>query len=164
MYQGQDIRQYVKLKVLGGTGNPNFSILIMNKHDLRYREVYVCFYCKRIEGVDKSIHHTPGKPLVITKDHIISKHYGGQNDPENYIAACQDCNHLKDFRDVRRFAKWLGNRIKDGKYRKHPMHKFFFLMKFNAWKLYNKKSFLYKRCPKFNYINKYNFDTTPKIF
>lgn len=99
-----------------------------------------CYYCKRVYSKCKSLFQTPYKPLIQTKDHILPKVKGGENNVENYISCCNDCNLLKGSRTPKQFAKYL--KTMPNKYF-HPMKYMFDYMIFNSWKLHNKKQKLF---------------------
>ncbi len=56
--------------------------ILLNRKNLLIRDNYTCQYCGR-----------KTKPLTI--DHVVPKHYGGQDRWENLVIACQSCNHKK---------------------------------------------------------------------
>ncbi|GAB4332615.1 MAG: HNH endonuclease [Calditrichia bacterium] len=59
-----------------------YKKVILNRRNLLIRDRSTCQYCGK---------KTP--PLTI--DHVVPKQFGGKDDWENLVIACQSCNHRK---------------------------------------------------------------------
>lgn len=52
----------------------------------------LCFYCQQLMVLDVD---TSGNPRLCTVDHVLPLSRGGDNSPENLVAACRACNQWK---------------------------------------------------------------------
>lgn len=82
-----------------GSRNQNNKGVKIRK-DLRLainlRDNFTCCYCGRdLHGAD---------PFEITLDHLLSRSFGGGNEPSNLITACRSCNCSRKDRPWADFA------------------------------------------------------------
>ena len=70
-----------------------------------------CYYCDHPMIRHQ---HIEGRPIprdAITKDHYIARAWGGKTTPENMVAACAQCNHLRGDMEAEAFynlmQKWF---------------------------------------------------------
>ncbi|MFZ0390021.1 MAG: HNH endonuclease [Calditrichia bacterium] len=56
--------------------------VVLNRRNLMIRDDYTCQYCGH-------------KKLPLTIDHVIPRNYGGRDNWENLVVACQKCNNRK---------------------------------------------------------------------
>ena len=59
----------------------------LTKREVLRRDNYICQYCGQ--------HHT-----ILTVDHILPRHLGGQYTWDNLVTACPSCNHHKGGRTI----------------------------------------------------------------
>jgi 5-methylcytosine-specific restriction endonuclease McrA len=60
----------------------------LSRHEIFRRDHWICQYC--------------GNPSqILTVDHILPKHLGGQHTWSNLVTACPSCNHRKGGRTLR---------------------------------------------------------------
>lgn len=50
------------------------------------RDKGICHYCLH------KTNRTPHSPKQATRDHVVPRAFGGQNNIDNYVLACADCN------------------------------------------------------------------------
>jgi 5-methylcytosine-specific restriction endonuclease McrA len=104
-----------------------------------------CWYCDRQYGEDHSTRTARGGKLYLTREHIIPKARLGNNEPKNYIGACQDCNGLKGRKDAYEFALLVEDLLEDESPATFSMYKLLPKMRDRSWKIYNKTSKLHNR-------------------
>jgi 5-methylcytosine-specific restriction endonuclease McrA len=68
----------------------------LNRKEIFRRDNYTCQYCGTHTG-------------VLTIDHIIPRHLGGEHSWENLVTACSDCNHRKGGRTMEQAGMHLKN-------------------------------------------------------
>lgn len=73
------IPSVIRLRLM--ISRPRPHVHLTNKEVFR-RDEYTCQYCGNTSG-------------VLTIDHIVPKHLGGNHKWSNVVAACPRCNHLK---------------------------------------------------------------------
>lgn len=67
----------------------------------------LCFYCSVTLTPAKDTGHLPTDASI---DHVVPRHHGGSNSPDNMVVACCQCNRTKGDRPM---AEFLGLASKD---------------------------------------------------
>jgi 5-methylcytosine-specific restriction endonuclease McrA len=69
--------------------------IVRNRDKAYERQDGKCYWCKR--QMIRHIHEPATDPgLRCTADHVIARSKGGNNCTANIVAACRDCNSIKD--------------------------------------------------------------------
>ena len=71
-------------------GPVQYSLQALRESAAR-RQGNLCYWCK--EPMVPCSLENEGNPSMVTAEHLIPKHAGGETKPGNIVAACAKCNH-----------------------------------------------------------------------
>lgn len=107
-----------------------------------------CWFCNRQYGKSYSVYgntSTGRNPIRRTREHIVPASKMKKNDPRNYIGSCNDCNTLKANMNAKEFALHVQKLRVKKNIETHNMYKYFKMIIYRSWKLYNKTSKFHKK-------------------